>query len=589
MDVFLIAASLSAIGVYINNSPKNPRKINLRTSISENEIPSQDDIYNSSTVKKSFDYVQDKMNKRFELAKDPVKSNIVYSDLTLYKSFDKSIQPSQFKGQSFIPNTDQLDRKITGVPKNIPPPGNKGILRGVEGTELSLLTGKPLDRNHNNMMPFFSGTAKQDMSIVSRNNIEKFSPNDTIRPHKMEAENFFKPVKEEWWNDNGSLIRDDSRLQTNNYSANGVNPFQQKRDTQLYADQVRLYPKQIEDLDVNSRNSYKNTSNHGQREISLQYMDKLDRNLPDIFYENGDMNVGKVGNRTKPTSKKAIDRTKNPVLVNNYTGHSAGYLKKKEQINYEPLNVKKLGVTSNTLGIVSGVESFVVKDHRDSYNIAKTYKELVEDNTYQSNVTDINKAMFINHDNDMRVTNKQFNIIKNYKGNAIPDVKDGGYDKLNFDLPILNKDINMYNRHGIARKEIPSDELRDINVAHVDKQDLMIENYLTGTMGYIKEEKTDAIHKKKSKQVFLRSAGAERSNMIITKDEIGIPRKEKIRPVNEYVVPDTYMEAGVLREEYKNARVQNKKIGLDDRIFSDSVFLNNQLNNNPLSSKTKIN
>ena len=63
--------------------------------------------------------------------------------------------------------------------------------------ELSILTGLPIEREHNNQVPFFGGSVKQNVELFTNESLlDNYTGNTSYFKHKEEAPQRFDPIKE---------------------------------------------------------------------------------------------------------------------------------------------------------------------------------------------------------------------------------------------------------------------------------------------------------------------------------------------------------------------------------------------------------
>ena len=130
IEVYVLA-TLVAMGYLLN---KTSKPVDVRSNyINTNQLPSQDTIYNSTFSQQVDKYEKQKASKAFALAQDPVKNNVIS------KNYNDIRDASSEKKKTF--------RSLTG-----------------EYIDMETFT-------HNNMVPFFGGNVKQNMSEDSTKNI----------------------------------------------------------------------------------------------------------------------------------------------------------------------------------------------------------------------------------------------------------------------------------------------------------------------------------------------------------------------------------------------------------------------------------
>lgn len=166
-------------------------------------------------------------------------------------------------------------------------------------TGVSLLTGLPLERQHNNMVPFFGSTVKQNtegFANVAR--LDHFTGNrDTYQPKTETSQNdFFAPIVDFENGIRGTPIVTDiinkDRFITSNFRE-GEKPFYEERIPYIKANAVdnplreNARPRTIDELRtrVNPKLTYEGRTVAGQRASVRGIQAKLVKNRVASFYE----------------------------------------------------------------------------------------------------------------------------------------------------------------------------------------------------------------------------------------------------------------------------------------------------------------
>ena len=175
---FALAGGMAGLGFLLNKDGKKERQSNIALN-STGYV--QDNIYHS----KYHDVVQKKEQdlacKSFNDSKDPLNKNVI---------------PPQFNNKIF----NNCKQPIQYLQNKEPDINNGNVVDLNSGTDVySKLTGSHInieEFKHNNMVPFFGGTATQSVdSNVNNHLMEKFTGTPEIYNPKKELDPMFKPNK----------------------------------------------------------------------------------------------------------------------------------------------------------------------------------------------------------------------------------------------------------------------------------------------------------------------------------------------------------------------------------------------------------
>ena len=192
-DLTLPLIGLTALaGFFFSKEGKNSRKIeSLQNELAAFEKPNGKNIYTSNVVDEANRDILERSLKNYQDAQNPEITGFIppfYNAFRTQKG-NKDILEGKDRDMltySEIAELDNINRNVdvTQMGKSLSKLEERpmfkeygeymsGIKKPAEeekigNTEISLLTGKSLDRNHNNMVPFFGGAMKQ--------NVETFSP-----------------------------------------------------------------------------------------------------------------------------------------------------------------------------------------------------------------------------------------------------------------------------------------------------------------------------------------------------------------------------------------------------------------------------
>lgn len=343
---FILVSAIAGMGYLLskNNVPRQT-KITYTDPVSKNYTPSGNTIYDNTRTQTVWKEQQELADRIFAKSKNSLKTNYMIAgppvpifnkidgtDRTLPVEFiganglkqkvqeiEKELAPKEYK--------PQFDRKVNDldIPTLYKDYAAAGGWNGIS------LTGNPVDREsffHNNMVPFFGGTVKQNIEENSNQTLlESFTGNDPNYQQKVEVkrDDLFKPVAN-LTNPYGTSNLDGynldryivSNLRNNQapiepirvgpglnqgYTAEGSGGFQQANTLDF------VLPKTVDELRVKTKPkvSYEGVVVPGSHIAKPGKVGVVAKNKPDTFYVNGpDRLFTSVGDVTGPTLRPDI-------------------------------------------------------------------------------------------------------------------------------------------------------------------------------------------------------------------------------------------------------------------------------------------
>ena len=343
---FILVSAIAGMGYLLskNNVPRQT-KITYTDPVSKNYKPSGNTIYDNTRSQTVWKEQQELADRIFAKSKNSLKTNYMIAgppvpifnkvdgtDRTLPVEFiganglkqkvqqiEKELAPKEYK--------PQFDRKVNDldIPTLYKDYASAGGWNGIS------LTGNPVDREsffHNNMVPFFGGTVKQNIEENSNQTLlESFTGNDPNYQQKVEVkrDDLFKPVAN-LTNPYGTSNLDGynldryivSNLRNNQapiepirvgpglnqgYTAEGSGGFQQANTLDF------VLPKTVDELRVKTKPkvSYEGVVVPGSHIAKPGKVGVVAKNKPDTFYVNGpDRLFTSVGDVTGPTLRPDI-------------------------------------------------------------------------------------------------------------------------------------------------------------------------------------------------------------------------------------------------------------------------------------------
>ena len=343
---FILVSAIAGMGYLLskNNVPRQT-KITYTDPVSKNYRPSGNTIYDNTRSQTVWKEQQELADRIFAKSKNSLKTNYMIAgppvpifnkidgtDRTLPIEFiganglkqkvqeiEKELAPKEYKAQ--------FDRKVNDldIPTLYKDYAAAGGWNGIS------LTGNPVDREsffHNNMVPFFGGTVKQNIEENSNQTLlESFTGNDSNYQQKVEVkrDDMFKPVANlsnpygtsnlDGYNLDRYIV---SNLRNNQapiepirvgpglnqgYTAEGSGGFQQANTLDF------ILPKTVDELRVKTKPkvSYEGVVIPGSHIAKPGKVGIVAKNKPDTFYVNGpDRLFTSVGDVTGPTQRPNI-------------------------------------------------------------------------------------------------------------------------------------------------------------------------------------------------------------------------------------------------------------------------------------------
>lgn len=209
-----IIIGLGYLGSQFNSEGKRSRAVKtIRSKVNPEDKPSGNNVYHSNRSQEVDLTVRKEADKMFRDSMDPCNTNIIpafYNTLYDLQCGPLGINNQQQLSKETVlpqelekmdPNT--LDSKILHGPmwqnpvtesfRNLPTENELS-----ENTEVSNLTGLPLDRRHNNMVPYFGGSVKQNVNYgIHEQKLEMFTGvGDIVQRNKEEVGPFFELQRE---------------------------------------------------------------------------------------------------------------------------------------------------------------------------------------------------------------------------------------------------------------------------------------------------------------------------------------------------------------------------------------------------------
>jgi hypothetical protein len=343
---FILVSAIAGMGYLLskNNVPRQT-KITYTDPVSKNYTPSGNTIYDNTRSQTVWKEQQELADRIFAKSKNSLKTNYMIAGppVPIFNKVDGTDQtlPVEFIGANGLKQkVQEIEKEL--APKEYKPQFDRKVndldiptlykdYAAAGGWNGISLTGNPVDREsffHNNMVPFFGGTVKQNIEENSNQTLlESFTGNDPNYQQKVELkrDDLFKPVANlsnpygmsnlDGYNLDRYVV---SNLRNNQapiepirvgpglnqgYTAEGSGGFQQANTLDF------VLPKTVDELRVKTKPkvSYEGVVVPGSHIAKPGKVGVVAKNKPDTFYVNGpDRLFTSVGDVTGPTLRPDI-------------------------------------------------------------------------------------------------------------------------------------------------------------------------------------------------------------------------------------------------------------------------------------------
>lgn len=329
MDLLVpIISGLGILGYSFNKNGKTPRSTDTqRVSIDPSNKNSSINTYSSVYSKQATELERQLANQKAIQARDPSSSNVIPP---FYNTFGNNstvgsqsnagnvtnvnnISSSQINSSILPQLTSTIDPQtimqnkvntimnspmfVTQLPGSQLAPmesssgGFTPIVKEAFSTKegFSELSGMQMDTNtfHNNMVPFFGGSLKQNIdNNKSFNILDKHTGNDRdLQRNKIETDAMFAPVKQNIFGTQAS--QDRSRFYQSN-KKNNIVPLPQIKEAPLPPDAFRGQYKTVNQLQVKQRITNRTPDNiEGNRAVLVSQPVAFNKNNPESAYVSG--------------------------------------------------------------------------------------------------------------------------------------------------------------------------------------------------------------------------------------------------------------------------------------------------------------
>ena len=447
---YVLAGTVIGAGYLFSSNNKEDIVNNNKNNIEAE--PSQSDIYSSNYHKKSKLIESDLANKRFNMAKNPIDSNII---------------PPQFNNK--IINDQNNSVKYLQSPK-------KDIDNNSNGnTYISTLSGKPININeftHNNMSPFFGSSVKQNTyEFANQPLLELYTGTSNLSMEKNAIKPMFSAcknnihgtqnnTKEEYSRYVGSRMKNNEKPIESQIVGPGLNNgytnlpsggFAQN-DTRDY-----MLPKTTNELRVltNPKTTFEGRVIPGKNTtVNPGKHGKIEKYRPDTYSKwDKERLFTTTGAYTKEKVKSClIVKDTNRKITKSYTGSGAPAINKKE--TFRP----SIRTSNKNNYLTSGPRNLINKDKcndygKESINLPSNERDVTGLRTHTTNLTSIVKAIISPIEDIFKTTRKE---------NAIGNIRQSG----NFNSSNTKKQY-VYDPNDIAKTTIKETTIHDNTIGNL--------------------------------------------------------------------------------------------------------------------------
>jgi hypothetical protein len=305
---FAIAAGLAGLGYSLSKKENIREKNGNETPLNSNNIPNSQELINSNHLKTVSDQLRTRSETNWEESKKPNETGIIpanfnkdFQDISNLNGNDATMS---LYSSNFSNGMDQYQDINNELEKdnNKENPDFYEAFYSVNNHASSHISNieNPNPEGHNNMVPFFGGSIKQNTRINQHETtLDLFTGTERLKPKKHEVENMFNPEKD-IGKTNGvgvSYNNERERFVSSNYQQ-GIKPFQSvnvgpglnqgptANGDIGFHDSYRPPVKTVDQLRVNKKVTYEGRIKPAKAVVSNRgKTGKMFKNLPEKFYK----------------------------------------------------------------------------------------------------------------------------------------------------------------------------------------------------------------------------------------------------------------------------------------------------------------
>ncbi len=434
MDLTLPIIGLTALAGYFfsNKNEKNEEK-DVRKQVDDVEQPNGSNIYTSNKVEEVNKEVLERSMQNYKLSENPSETGVLPPLFNTYSVVGNQYASSDIDTQVKMSTVNEINRYMDAVKKPEPIISERPMFETkieFSGTPLenqiskfdekiidsnvSLLTGRPLEVQHNNMVPFFGSAKKQNIETFSNQSIlDKHTGNTSVFKHKSEVGNMFEPQQENIYGNAVFTTQvNDSRYIPSLYKQNEKPFLEQKVSAPvagIFENNIRPTFKDVNDLRPGNKpkQTYRGEIIAGKRGEVRGIQSDVKKQRPDTYYESGpERYFTSIGEFVAP--KLAEDYETNFKMTNRrdynmeyYGGVQSDSLAEKPRIN----------AIDNSRELSGLVDSIMQEPKRENY--ANDWVRNVKSDT--QDVNDYGRGSMVSYETERATTESSTHLLNAQK------------------------------------------------------------------------------------------------------------------------------------------------------------------------------
>lgn len=503
-DLTLPIIGLTSLAGYffskkVEKSPEikaNDNKINI-------EKPNGTNIYTSDAVNSVNAEMLERSMQNYKRSENPSETGVLpplfntYSVIGNDHFFDKGAPTTTLSEVNDI-------NRYANIKAPEPPIANRPMFNKIEfggkplsqeiaqfdqkiiDSDVSLLTGLPLDTQHNNMIPFFGSNRKQNVETFNNLSVlDKHTGNTSVFRHKREVDAMFAPQQENiYGNPVFTTQVNESRYIPSLYKQN-EKPFMEERVSAtiagIYENNIRPQYKDVNDLRPGNKpkETYKGDIIAGQRGSVRGTQSDVKKQRPDTYYESGpERYFTTIGEFVAP--KLAEDYSTNFKMTSRkdynleyYGGVRSDHLEQRPHVSSVDNSRELMGIVDSIMqepkreNYANDWVRNVKRDTQDVHDYGRggmvsyeTERATTESNTHLLNAQKLEMGLKTVYRDAPRTTTKETTLLFDNRGNVkttfdanITETVDNGMVNLNFKT--THKETLVDNKYigGVDKKE----------------------------------------------------------------------------------------------------------------------------------------
>lgn len=489
------------MGAYLSNDNTERKNVSIRNDVIPNDKPNGANIYSSNIVKEAEQLVLEKATENYVASKDPAITNILPP---LFNTYSVNGNTNIFANSTEDMDKNkinELNRRVnilesTKAPSITERPMFNPIISNDnsevifsnfnnEKSKINPLTGLEYEIKHNNQVPFFGGTVKQNVEkLTNVSKLDIYTGRKDTFFHKKEVEPFYDLSKQDiHGTPSVTLNTDMDRYIASNFKQ-GEKPFMEQRESAIKSgtieNPIRSYGKTVDELRVASKPKL----SYEGRTISGQYMNvrgiqpTVNKNLVDTYYENTPDRWTKttgavISNKIRENFETNFKET------NRQSTSSESYYGPLQSIHIKDIQRKSVvngndgqfdsQVQESTrqalkIDTVRNLNSMTRKDDehdygKSSYKVYDTERHITGETNFKLNANQQNTGNKVYLQDVPKNTIKETTVINRDNTGHVKTTFDKGSIAAfeqgiqNWDAKSTNKEMNIHNKYiGIADK-----------------------------------------------------------------------------------------------------------------------------------------